>query len=178
MKIYVIRHGLTELNVKGLINGHIPDKLTEAGIQQAKSAAETLPKSIKHIYSSPLTRAKQTAEILNQNLNVPITFHDELKEVNFGDLEGTPFLEEQKIQHMNLQYDWGPSGENSEQVKQRVLKFLNEIYQSTDDGEALLVTHGGIVRTLTYLEKGEKQGEISNAALFEFDLDEILGART
>jgi broad specificity phosphatase PhoE len=177
MKIYVIRHGQTELNVKGLINGHIPDKLTQEGVNQAKQAAGGLPKSITHIYSSPLTRAKQTAEVLNESLQVPITYHDELMEVGFGDLEGTPFLDEHKIQHVNLDYDWGPAGENSEQVKQRVSKFLNEIYQSTGDGEALLVTHGGIVRTITYLEKGEKQGKIGNAALFEFDIDKIHGAR-
>ena len=68
MKIFAIRHGQTELNVKGLINGTIPDTLTEAGMEQAREAALNLPASIKRIYSSPLTRARQTAEILNANL--------------------------------------------------------------------------------------------------------------
>ena len=174
MKIYVIRHGQTELNVKGLINGHIPDNLTGAGREQARLASENLPKSIKHIYSSSLTRARQTAEIINEVLQVPTTYHDELKEVNFGDLEGTPFLEEHKARHVNLDYDWGPSGENFEEVKRRVLKLLTEIHEENSDGEALIVAHGGIVRLLTFLQSGDKQGEISNAALFEFDLDKIL----
>lgn len=174
MKIYVIRHGQTELNVKGLINGHIPDNLTEAGREQARLASRSLPDSIKHIYSSSLTRARQSAELLNEVLQVPITYHDELKEVNFGDLNGTPFLEEHKIRHSNLDYDWRPSGENFEQVRHRVLKLLNEINKEVGDGEALIVAHGGIVRMLTFLESDETRGEISNAALFEFDLEKIL----
>ncbi|MFZ1483535.1 MAG: histidine phosphatase family protein [Candidatus Saccharimonadales bacterium] len=174
MKFYVLRHGQTELNVKDLINGHLPDKLTAVGREQAMLASESLPKSIKHIYSSPLTRAKQTAEILNTRLAVPITYHDELKEVSFGNLDGTPFLEEHKIRHVNLDYDWTPSGENFEQVKKRVVHFLTILSKSIGEGEALLVVHGGIVRMLTYLETGEKRGEIGNAALFEFDLDKIL----
>lgn len=176
MKVYVIRHGQTELNVKGLLNGHIPDNLTDEGRAQAKAAAESLPKSIKHIYSSPLTRARQTAEILNSELHVPITYHDGLKEVGFGDLEGTPFLAEHQERHTNLDYDWRPSGESFDEVKERVLKTIAEIYAKSNDSEALIVAHGGIVRMFTFLETGEKKGEISNAGMFEFDLDKILGA--
>ena len=91
MKIYVIRHGLTELNTKGLINGSIPDVLVSEGEDQARQAALLLPDTIKHIYSSSLHRAKQTAEIINEKLKALLTFHDELQEVNFGVLEGTPF---------------------------------------------------------------------------------------
>lgn len=173
MKIYAIRHGQTELNVKGLINGSIPDNLTETGKEQARLAAKHLPHSIKRIYSSPLTRARQTAEILNANLQLPIAYRDELKEVNFGDLEGTPFLEEYQQRHVNLDYDWRPSGECFDDVKQRVLTLLNEIKHDNGDGEVLLVVHGGIVRMLTFLETGTKRGEISNGGLFEFDLDAV-----
>lgn len=176
MKIHAIRHGQTELNVKGLINGTIPDSLTDAGKEQAKLAAKSLPSSIKHIYSSPLTRARQTAEILNTDLQLPITYHDELMEVNFGELQGTPFLEEYQQKHINLDYDWRPSGECFDDVKKRVLKILTEIKQDNGDGEALIVCHGGIVRMLTFLESGSKREEISNAGLFEFDLDKILAA--
>lgn len=172
--MYVIRHGQTELNVKGLINGHIPDSLTVTGKKQARLASKNLPESIGHIYSSPLTRARQTADILNNELQVPITYHDELKEVGFGDLEGTPFLQEYQMKHTNLDYDWGPSGENFNEVKERVLRLMTEIRKETSEGQALIVAHGGIVRMLTFLEKGDKQGEINNASIFEFDLDKIL----
>lgn len=174
MKIYVIRHGQTELNVKGLINGQIGDALTPEGVKQAEAAAKSLPKTIKHLYVSPLNRAKHTAEILNTELNVPITFHDELKEVNFGELQGTPYLDEYKKRHMALDYDWGPSGENVEQVKARVLKVLREIKDECGDGEALIVAHGGIVYLLYFLESGEISDAVGNASLHSFDLDKIL----
>lgn len=174
MKIYVIRHGQTELNIKGLINGQIGDKLTAEGMEQAKNAAKSLPGTIKHIYSSPLNRAKQTAEILNADLNLPVTFHDELMEVNFGQLQGTPYLDKYKEKHLSLTYDWGPTGENVEQVKTRVLKVLREIQNESGDGEALIVAHGGIVYLLHFLESGEIADAAGNASLHSFDLDKIL----
>jgi broad specificity phosphatase PhoE len=82
MKVYAIRHGLTELNKKGMINGDLETSLAPEGIEQAKEAASAMPKSIKRIYSSPLLRAKQTAEILGSKLDLPVTFHDELKEAS------------------------------------------------------------------------------------------------
>lgn len=174
MKVYVIRHGQTELNVKGLINGQLEDALTAEGMEQAKIAAKSLPKTIKHLYVSPLNRARQTAEILNAELNLPITFHDELKEVNFGELQGTPYLDEYKKRHGALDYDWGPSGENVGQVKERVLRILRDIKNDSGDGEALIVAHGGIVYLLNFLESGETLGPVGNASLHSFDIDKIL----
>jgi len=174
MKIYAIRHGLTDLNKKGLINGYTDSILQLEGIQQAKMAAQFLPETIKHIYSSSLSRTKQTAEILNEKLKVPITLHDELKEVNFGVLEGTPFLEEFKKKHRSQNYDWSPSGESFEDVKKRVLKILREIRDKSSDGEALIVTHGGIIRLMNLLQFGMPLDEVDNASLHSFDLDKIL----
>ncbi len=174
MKVYVIRHGQTELNKLGMINGYLDDPLASEGIEQAKLAAETLPKTIKHIYVSSLERAKQTASILNEVLKVPMTFHDELREVNFGDLNGTPFLDEYKERHKMLDYDWRPSGESFEDVKTRVIKILNVIKNENGDGEALIVAHGGIVRLMHFLETGEYLDGVGNASIQSFDLDKIL----
>ncbi len=174
MKIFVIRHGQTELNKKGIINGHVDDVLAPEGIEQAKKAAPLLPKTIKRIYSSSLGRAKQTAEILNKTLDVPLTFHDELKEVDFGVLSGTPFLEKYKQRHRMQDYDWRPSGESFEQVKTRVLKLAKKIREENSDEEVLIVAHGGIVRLFYFLESGEPLNEIKNASLHSFDLDRIL----
>lgn len=173
-KIYAIRHGLTDLNKKGLINGHTDSVLEPEGIEQARMAAQFLPETIKHIYSSSLGRAKQTAEILNERLRAPITLHDELKEVNFGVLEGTQFREEFKRKHRTDSYDWRPSGESFEDVKTRVLKFLREVASENGGGEALIVTHGGIIRLMHILEFGKPLEEVSNASLHSFDLDEML----
>ena len=174
MKIYVIRHGLTLLNKKGIINGHIGDELAPEGIEQARMAASSMPKTIKHIYSSPLNRAKQTAEIINETLKAELSFLDGLKEVSFGVLDGTPFLDEYKEKHRSQKYDWRPSGEDVEGVRSRVLHALGQIKQESGDGEALVVTHGGIVRMLYLLQDGKPVDEIENASLHSFDLDKIL----
>ena len=162
------------MNKKGIINGQTDDTLTPEGIDQAKNAAPFLPKTIKHIYSSSLERAKQTAKILNETLKVLLTFHDELKEVNFGVLNGTPFLDEYKKRHKMLDYDWRPSGESFAEVKARVLKFLERIRKENKDEEILIVAHGGIIRLLHFLEFGKPLDEIENTSLHSFDLDKIL----
>ena len=174
MKIYVIRHGLTELNKKGVINGHIHDNLAPEGIAQAEAAAPMMPKTIRHIYSSSLNRAKQTAEILNEALKVRLTFHDELMETNFGVLNGTPFLDKYKEKHKSQRYDWRPSGESVDDVKRRVLRILKHIKSENGDGETLIVAHGGIVRLMYLLQDGMPIDEIENASLHSFDLDKIL----
>jgi broad specificity phosphatase PhoE len=174
MKIYAIRHGQTELNVKGLLNGTIGDQLTDTGVQQASEARSILPNTLKRIYSSSLNRAKQTTEILNSQLELPVIYTDDLQEVNFGDLNGTPFLDEIRVKHVAMDYDWHPSGENVDDVKVRVLRALDTIAKENGDGEVLVVTHGGIIRMLHYLQDGKPLGEIENASLHVFDLDEIL----
>lgn len=173
MKIYAIRHGLTESNINGTFNGHIDEDLASRGIEQAKELVPTVPKSIKHIYSSSLKRAKQTAEILNSETKVPISFHDELREVNMGIFNGQPFTEDRKKKHKSLQYDWSPQGgESMEDVKKRLLKVLKEIKSNNKDNEALIVAHGGIIRLLYFLEKGSLLDNIGYT-LQIFDLDKI-----
>ena len=71
-------------------------------------------------------------------------------------------------------YDWRPSGESFENVKERVLKILREIKKENKGGEVLIVAHGGIVRLMHMLEFGEPLEEIENAGLYSFDLDKIL----
>ncbi len=175
MKIYVVRHGLTEYNKQHLINGQLDDGLAPEGIEQARKAVSQIPKGITHIYSSPLMRAKQTAEILNSALNITISYHDELKEIDFGLLTGTDFSDEIDKKHCSLRYDWRPyNGECAEDVKKRVLKILKDIKAASKDGEALIVSHGGIIRMISFLQDGVLMGEIGNASVHSFDLDRIV----
>lgn len=175
MKIYAIRHGLTDLNIKGIINGgDTPDFLVPEGEEQAGIIAAELPATIKRIYCSSLERARRTAEIINEKLNLPITFHDELKEVNLGILNGTPYKEEDKDRYASPNFDWSPSGESAADVKARIHKILIQIKAENGDGEALIVTHGGIIRVMYFLESGKVAGQIGNTSLNSFDLDQIL----
>ena len=175
MKIYAVRHGLTELNIQGIINGgDTPDSLVDEGREQARTVAKSLPDTIRRIYSSSLERARETAEIINESLHLPITFCDELKEVNLGILNGTPYKEEHKHRYASPDFDWRPTGESADDVKKRILTILTVIKSENADGEALLVTHGGIIRVLYYLESGAVVGPIGNTAVSSFDVDKIL----
>lgn len=88
---YYLRHGQTDWNVKGLAQGHSDIPLNEIGIQQALNSHTYFEQSnINIILHSPLVRAQQTAEIINQKLNCPIISIDELKECYLGSYEGRP----------------------------------------------------------------------------------------
>jgi broad specificity phosphatase PhoE len=108
------------------------------------------------------------------NCILPLTFHDELKEVSFGALEGAPFSEENKKKYKALKYNWRPSGESVEDVKARVIKIVAYIGSKSGDGEALIITHGGIIRMLRFLEDGTCLDGLGHSSIFEFDLSKIL----
>ena len=89
MEILVTRHGQTDWNVLGKIQGQTDIELNEIGKKQAEEAKELIKKEeIDLIIVSPLKRAKQTAEIINQDCNVLILEDDRLMERNFGNCEG------------------------------------------------------------------------------------------
>lgn len=73
-----------------------------------------------------------------------------------------------------MEYDWRPhQGKSFEGVKDRVSKILKKIKDSDKDGEALIVTHGRIIRVIYFLEQGKPLEEVMNASLQSFDLDKI-----
>jgi probable phosphoglycerate mutase len=179
MKIYVVRHGATELNKKELVNGWIDEPLCEEGILQAEKLRDELPDDIKVIYSSALQRARQTADIINQRFHVPISYHDELKERNWGTLSGKRFEdienehgpEYSKAKDFRLEYDYRAfGGESIEEVRNRVHKIMDEIKSSHSDGPVLLVAHGGILRILNHDYNHQLMETMPNAHVVEIDI--------
>ena len=177
MKIYVIRHGLTPLNKAKKVNGQIDEPLAPEGIEQAKQTVSTIPITIRNIYSSSLLRAQQTAEIINSELNLPLSFRNELSEINMGSLAGKSWEEmesgmELKQKHRTVKFDYTPfGGESVTQVKERLTSFLEEINKKHEDSEVLIITHGGMIRVLQLLYKGESSYETEkNTALLTFDI--------
>ncbi len=73
-----------------------------------------------------------------------------------------------------LDYDWRPSGESFDDVRERVVNLLGKIKKENNGEEVLIVAHGGIIRLLHFLEFGELMDEIKNTSLHSFDLDKIL----
>ncbi len=181
MKVYVLRHGLTELNKKKIVNGQIDEPLAAEGIEHAKTAVSLIPTTIKYIYTSPLLRASQTAEIINSKLQRPVYSQKQLTEIHMGTLAGKSWKEMKsgvklKKKHRSIKFNYKPyGGESAADVKKRVIKFLKEISNKHDDYEVLIITHGGIIRLLHLLEHNIPQiDELDHISLLTFDLDKIL----
>jgi len=180
MKIYSLRHGITQLNKQGILNGQINEPLAPEGAQQAKVAISLIPKSVTHIYSSSMLRARQTTEIINSKLHRSVSWHKELGEINMGLLAGKSWEQmkdglELKKKHRAIQFDYHPQGgESAEDVKNRVRAFLKKINGKHGDFQTLIVTHGGIIRLLYFLEQGKLSDKIEHLRLYTFDLDRIV----
>src|SRR3989344_1327026 len=95
MKIFMVRHGETDYNVAKRIPGQeIDQSLNATGRKQAEERAEERAgMTVDVMFSSPLKRAGETAEIIAKGLNLQILYRDELKERSFGSLSGKTFEE-------------------------------------------------------------------------------------
>lgn len=145
MNIILVRHGQTDWNLNNLVQGRTNIDLNETGILQASKTAENLSDiSIDFVYSSPLSRALKTANIICDNKDISIKIDDRLIERNYGDFEGTnTSIKDYWNYELNL---CEHNVESLNQLFNRVynfLKYLIETHKNTDVN-ILLVTHDGI----------------------------------
>jgi len=156
MRLYLVRHGETELNKEFRFIGRTDVGLSESGISQAKSVAEHLSeKKIKAVYSSDMLRAVQTAEIITEPFGLNVKLLEGLREIDFGSWEGLTYyeIEEMDGDHlaawiedpMNINI---PKGETWEHFESRVLEAVNRIIKEEKDGEVIIVSHGGPIKLL------------------------------
>lgn len=151
---YYLRHGETQTNAARLIAGSLDVDLTPLGRSQAQAAAAAFAdEPITAIYSSPLKRARDTAEPIGQRLKLPVTLIPELAERAWGVLEGKPRAA--RVRGVT------PEGAESAQVFQaRVLAGLAQIHAEVP----LVVAHSGVFRVLCrMLEIVETEGPVTNA---------------
>lgn len=149
MKVWIIRHGQTDWNKIGKIQGSTDIELNETGIKQAEAV---IPVFNEHnfdlIISSTLKRAMKTAQIINSEKNVEIIYDKRLIERHCGDYEGTPTtLNEEPLFNINTNV----STNNIEPVNDlynRVSSILTEVKEKYKDKKVLLVTHGGTTRAI------------------------------
>lgn len=152
-EILVIRHGETDWNAEGRLQGTMDTPLNSQGIRQARAAAQTLKKhDIRIIYASPLLRARITAEIISEAIGVPIVFREELREKDFGAMQG---LRLDEIHALYGDQTWAqkslldaapPGGESNRDVLQRLKPVIEEIQELGQ--RVLIVTHGAVARLL------------------------------
>ena len=98
MELYIVRHGRTEWNAKGLIQGISDIPLLEEGREMARQTARGLKTvSLDAVYASPLSRAFETAEILVEGRNLEIRKDQRLREMDFGIYEGEDYVRDSEL---------------------------------------------------------------------------------
>jgi probable phosphoglycerate mutase len=143
---YIARHGETEWNLAGRLQGHRDSPLTAKGQQQAVALAAALSnRQITRVYSSDLGRAVQTARAVAENLGVELIQDERLRERNFGDLEGKPWSELDRFR-LNPD-DVVPGGESFRQVYERSVACLEELAGQHSNFAFAVICHGGIVHS-------------------------------
>ncbi len=151
-----MRHGDTELNSAERYWGHSDVRLSAAGLRQAEMLRERLAaERVDIIYSSDLRRASVTAETIAARHQLPVIICAELREINFGQLEGLTFEEISQFypevaklwaeRSPELEY---PGGESLDEFSNRVSKYLSRLEKHSAEETILIVAHSGVLRTL------------------------------
>ncbi len=168
MSVYITRHGQTNWNIERRFQGRTDNELNENGIKQAHEVAEKLDNvPIDIIICSPLIRAKQTAEIINEKRGIPILFDENLLERDYGVLEGF-YLKDYDFKSI-WNYDNSQiynSGESVKDLFKRVHDFLNKLKNEYPNKNILLVAHGGIsIAVNCYFNGIPEDGELLKTGL-------------
>lgn len=142
--LWLVRHGETDWNAQRRFQSRTDVPLNEVGRRQARRlAAELERRTYAGVWSSDLTRAKETAEIVYG----PPTVDRRLREIDLGELEGRRWEDlDPEIQAALAAFAGfaAPGGERYDQFEARVLSFVDDL----SPGEHLVVTHGGVIRLL------------------------------
>jgi len=166
-RLYFVRHGQTEWNAIHRMQGQWNSDLNELGRKQADVNGKLLATfNIDAMFASPLDRTRQTADIINQYLDVPLTHDDRIMEWNCGDWSGHLY-EEVKVKWSQewaaLEADRfnyrGPNCENYPDMIQRTTPFLEELKQHGKTNIAV-VSHGMIGRVMVSLLMGLDEVEM------------------
>lgn len=176
MKLYVLRHGETNENITGIMQGNMETVLNETGRKQALSVRDKVRKAgIDLVISSPKKRAIETAKLAAPNIQLMLD--ERLLSRNHGEFEGM------QRNQVNLQDYWNiklnkqfEKAESMGEIFNRVSSLLNDISINYSDKTVLLVTHSGITRVLYYFFNGFPEDgdlteyESTNCSFEEYEL--------
>jgi broad specificity phosphatase PhoE len=162
-RLIFVRHGQTDGNVEGRWQGWTDTPLNELGKKQAALAARRLGElrgQIHALYSSPLSRACQTAQPIARSLDLPVHLVEDLKEFHFGEIESMTFAEvadkfPQLLERRDDRYDLSfayPGGETREGFMRRLATALDVLIARHPEETIVIVSHGGVLRaTMSHL---------------------------
>jgi len=155
-RLLLVRHGITEFNSTRRFAGYSDTELSAAGYRQVEGLADRLAdERIDAIYSSDLKRALVTAEVISSGRGVDIVACPELREMNYGNVEGLTFAEIRSLYpevaemcvNFSLELAF-PGGENFTGFMNRTIKFLDRLNDHEPLPTVLIVSHNGPLRVL------------------------------
>lgn len=152
--LYLIRHGETEWNRLGKFQGSKDISLCEDGISQAKYLAERLDGNFDYLYTSPLTRAKKTAQIICKKSKIDPIIFDDMREINYGEWEGLTTKEikasfSQEFKLWKTDKITAPICGGDVSLKNASIRGKNsvlKIVQAHQGKKIVIVAHGGIIK--------------------------------
>jgi probable phosphoglycerate mutase len=163
--IVLIRHGETDWNRESRFQGHADTHLNEAGRAQAGALAHELTgERFAAVYSSPLKRSAETAEIIASSLGLEVQLDKALMEVDVGSWSGLTRSEievrfpEGYARWLEYGHGWD-DGETYDELGLRVVDGLREIGASHSDEQILAITHGGPIRSVLAAAEGVPFGK-------------------
>lgn len=188
MKVFFVRHGKDDENYRG---GWSSLGLVPEGIEQAKRLARYLKEKntefdIKNVVTGDLPRAKETADIIATELNLPVATDERLREANNGDLAGMPNSEALE-KYPGLFWsalnpeECYPNGESPAQFFARIKVWFEAFLQACKDveGNVLVITHGGVINIIYHLVKGlewsntKKSVPVGNCSIHVLDVERM-----
>lgn len=174
MKIYFIRHGETDWNDAGLIQGQIDNPLNEKGRQQAKEAADKIGEvEPTKIYSSQLSRARETIDIIKKinEWKGKVLIDERFQERDFGEFEGQ-YADEYKKKKDFSEY---PEYEDNKEFEERIKEVISDIVEVSDDDDTIIVaSHSHVMKSILVMSSDEYDYyyHLPNTAITEYEVRE------
>lgn len=145
--LILVRHGRTSANAAGLLQGRIDNELDEVGVQQASQIAAALSRTDQRpdrIISSPLMRARQTAQATAELTGLPISIDERWSELDYGEWDGIPISEVRASDWQRWRANTGfapPGGESLAHLNDRVGAACDELSTTAAGGNIAVFTH-------------------------------------
>ena len=177
-KLYIVRHGQTDWNVKKILQGATDIELNEEGIKQAKVLSKKFDlDKIDICFCSPLKRTRQTANILLGD-KVKVIYDDMIVERGFGDYEGKPINFDLIVPQWD--YKLNDSSHNIESIQDcllRAKKFIDKVKKEYPNKTVLIISHGSFIKALHFNLIGYDENtdflsfNPKNSVLYEYEID-------
>lgn len=167
MYIYLIRHGETDWNLQGKIQGREDIPLNDTGRMQAKKCADALHNtSVKIIVTSPLARAIETSNIISKSFpGAKVIIDDDLIERDFGNMSGMTYDRRKYFDRFGNEETMEPL----DKLSKRLLECIHKYVEEYGGQDIVMVSHGAAINSLIMVlsegEKGSGKTRLKNACI-------------